>query len=151
MLLGSVIMATRLHIANVHHHRGRQAAVPPPRARHLSTPREYRELFAFKVTAFDQIEPSERKQVLEHCVEFARAHVRHLEAQARDVAHASSYGHAPEHRARFADVFEHLVAVWTREAEWASELLVREAAEPSTKRRRATCAARDARPIVKKP
>lgn len=110
-----------------------------------STPREYRELFAFKVTAFDQIEPNERRQVLEHYVEFAHAHVRHLEAQARDVASSSSYGHAEEHRTRFADVFKHLVAVWTREAEWASELLVHETGGASTKRKPKAAAPRKTR------
>lgn len=120
------------------------------RFRHLmldtsSTPREYRELFAFKVTAFDQIEPSERKQLLEHYIEFARAHVRHLEAQARDIESASNYRHAPEHRTRFADVFQHLVAVWLGEAEWASKLLAHEAKALATKRRGPTGAARKSR------
>jgi DNA-binding PadR family transcriptional regulator len=97
-----------------------------------SNPREYRELFAFKVTAFDQIRPEERLQILEHYVEFARAHVRHLEQQANDIDQASSYGHTAAHRARFANVFRHLVAVWKREAEWASEMLREEAMAPAT-------------------
>lgn len=110
------------------------------RFRHLmldtsSNPREYRELFAFKVTAFDQIQSEERRAVLRHYVDFARAHVRHLEQQARDIEQSSSYGHASEHRARFSNVFTHLVAVWNWEAEWASEILNDEKAVASTPRR----------------
>jgi DNA-binding PadR family transcriptional regulator len=97
-----------------------------------SSPREYRDLFAFKVTAFDQIQPRERVQILEHYVEFARAHVRHLEQEAHDIDQASNYGHTAEHRARFAKVFRHLVAVWKREEEWATDMLREEAIAPGT-------------------
>lgn len=87
-----------------------------------SSPREYRDLFAFKVTAFDQIEIGERAELLRHYIDFAMAHVRHLELQARDIAKASDYGHSPEHRERFAEVFRHLIAGWQREAEWAASM-----------------------------
>jgi DNA-binding PadR family transcriptional regulator len=92
------------------------------RFRHLmldvsANPREYRELFAFKVTAFDQIAPEERTHILSHYVAFAQAHTRHLEEQATDVEKASNYGHSDEHRTRFSTVFRHLVAVWSREAD----------------------------------
>lgn len=103
-----------------------------------SSPREYRDVFAFKATALDLVEAADRAQILEHYVEFARAHVRHLTQQGDDLVSASDYGHTDEQRARFAAVFGHLVAVWQREAEWAASMLdaERKPARPSTKRRR---------------
>jgi DNA-binding PadR family transcriptional regulator len=95
-----------------------------------SSPREYRELFALKVTAFDQITQDERTKLLEHYVAFAQAHVRHLEEQARDIESATTYGHSVEQRERFASVFQHLVEVWAREAGWASDLLARNSQRP---------------------
>jgi DNA-binding PadR family transcriptional regulator len=100
-----------------------------------SSPREYRDLFAFKVTAFDQIESADRVALLQHYIEFARAHVRHLEAQGRDLAEAT-YGHSKPQRARFANVFEHLVGSWEREATWATVMLAGESHGPQTKRPR---------------
>ncbi len=91
-----------------------------------SSPREYRDLFAFKVSAFDQIASADRVTLLQHYLEFARAHVRHLEAQGRDLATAT-YGHSGAQRVRFANVFEHLVGGWVREASWAAALLAGEA------------------------
>ena len=87
------------------------------------SPREYRDRFAFKVTAFDQIDHKDRLDILRHYVQFADAHVRHLKAQADDLAKSASYGHTGVQRARFAEVFAHLVLVWERESTWATELL----------------------------
>jgi DNA-binding PadR family transcriptional regulator len=106
-----------------------------------SGPREYRDLFAFKVTAFDQLANDDRRRIVEHYADFAAAHIRHLETQATDIESASNYGHTPEHRARFANVFRHLVATWRREAEWAAELLreedsARQRRPPKRERRR---------------
>jgi DNA-binding PadR family transcriptional regulator len=100
-----------------------------------ANPREYRDLFAFKVTAFDQIEHAERVVLLTHYIEFAQAHVRHLELQGRDIATASTYHHSTAQRLRFASVFEHLVAGWTHEGEWATAMLAAES-RPLRKQRR---------------
>jgi DNA-binding PadR family transcriptional regulator len=99
-----------------------------------SSPREYRERFAFKVTAFAELASADRVHLLQHYIEFAQAHVRHLQTQARDLAQATTYGHSAEHRARFATVFSHLVCVWEQEAAWAGELLAAE--RPAGRRRR---------------
>lgn len=89
-----------------------------------SSPREYRDLFAFKVTAFDQLAAEDRQTLLHHYIDFSRAHVRHLEGQARDLGeNASSYGHSPEQAQRMSAVFSHLMDVWQDEARWAEELL----------------------------
>jgi DNA-binding PadR family transcriptional regulator len=100
-------------------------------------PREYRELFAFKVTAFDQITRDDRVILLEHYREFCAAHVRHLEHQGRDIERARTYRHSAAQRVRFASVFDHLVGGWQREAAWATALL---AAEAAPKHRRRTAA-----------
>jgi DNA-binding PadR family transcriptional regulator len=91
-----------------------------------SSPREYRDVFAFKVSAFDQLEPADRVALLEHYIEFSRAHVRHLQHEAADLASATEYGHSDSQRARFASVFGHLIEVWQREAAWAAALLLDE-------------------------
>lgn len=88
-----------------------------------TSPREYRDLFAFKVTAFDQLEPQDRVHLLQHYIGFAEAHVRHLVEQGRDLAEATGYGHDEQQRTRFASVFEHLVALWERERGWAGAML----------------------------
>ena len=103
-----------------------------------SSPREYRDVFAFKVTAFDQLDPGDRIPILEHYVEFARAHVRHLTAQYKDIAdRATSYGFSEGERGRFASVFGHLLEVWQREAEWAAAMLDDERAGRRPRKRRA--------------
>ena len=88
-----------------------------------ANPREYRDLFAFKVTAFDQIPRRERIRLLEHYQAFARDHAIHHEAQGLDIAQSETYGIAPSERRRFAAVFEHLVTVWNTEHRWATALL----------------------------
>jgi DNA-binding PadR family transcriptional regulator len=102
-----------------------------------SSPREYRDVFAFKAAALDLIEREDRVHVLEHYVEFARAHVRHLTEQGNDLAEATDYGHSEEQRARFSSVFGHLVAVWQREADWATGMLDAERKPPRAARKRA--------------
>ena len=102
-------------------------------------PREYRDLFAFKVTAFAELTRADRVVLLQHYVDFAQAHVRHLELQAQDIAEASTYGHTREQRRRFSSVFRHLLSTWRQEAAWAGELLAAEvtSAKPSKRRTRA--------------
>lgn len=99
-----------------------------------SKPREYRELFAFKVSAFDQLDPADRAAVISHYVGFSCDHVRHLQAQATDLGrHADDYGFAKAGRPYLPAVFEHLVGVWQREADWADALLRQAAVPPREK------------------
>jgi DNA-binding PadR family transcriptional regulator len=98
------------------------------------TPREYRDLFAFKVTAFDLVSKDDRVLLLRHYQDFAAAHVRHLEHQGRDIASAG-YGFSAAEQAWFVEVFGHLVATWKREAAWATELLAQEQPRKRPKRR----------------
>jgi DNA-binding PadR family transcriptional regulator len=102
-----------------------------------SSPREYRDLFAFKVTAFDQLVAADRVAVLRHYIDFARAHVQHLQAQGRDLGeNATRYGHSREQAQRMSAVFEHLIDVWQDEARWAEALLSAEAGTPASDRPR---------------
>lgn len=90
-------------------------------------PREYREVFSFKVAVFDQLDREGRIEVLQHYAEFSRAHVRHLRVEGDDVAQATTYRHSDRDRARMAGMFAHLIGTWQREAAWADELLAGEA------------------------
>ena len=88
-----------------------------------SSPREYRELFSYKVTAFDLLSFEERTALIDHYAEFSRAHIAHIEHEAADLErNADTYGHSPERRAIFAATFGHLAAVWRNELGWCDEL-----------------------------
>ncbi len=88
-----------------------------------SSPREYRELFAYKVTAMDLLTARERLRILEHYVDFCRAHISHLEKEGEDLArHGAEYGHSAVERAQHGSVFQHLLKSWRLELEWARGL-----------------------------
>jgi DNA-binding PadR family transcriptional regulator len=99
-----------------------------------SSPREYKEIFAFKVTALEHLAREDRVAILGQYVEFATAHVRHLDEQGRDLQ-AADYGIPEGDRARLAVVFAHLVEVWRREAAWGAQLLAAETPKARPKRR----------------
>jgi len=68
--------------------------------------------------------------VISHYVGFSCDHARHLQDQATDLdRHAADYGFAQAGRPYVPSVFEHLVGVWQREADWVDALL-RQAAVP---------------------
>lgn len=99
----------------------------------VSSPREYRDLFAFKVTAFDQIAPEDRSRLIDHYEEFALSHLRHVELQARDIReNGREYGYKAEAMKRMATVFGHLANVWREEVAWAKSL--KRAPKPPFKR-----------------
>jgi hypothetical protein len=81
-----------------------------------------------QVTAFDLIEHADRLHILQHYVDFARAHVRHLDTQGRDIVDSETYGIAPDHKPQLVNVFGHLMSQWQREAQWAEKLLRQERA-----------------------
>ncbi|WP_280370603.1 PadR family transcriptional regulator [Nocardia wallacei] len=92
-----------------------------------SNPREYRDLFAFKVTAFDLITSNDRIRLLTHYLEFARAHVRHLTEQGDELqANGPQYRHQPSETIRMKSVFTHLVDTWKTEQHWAEAMLHQE-------------------------
>jgi len=88
-----------------------------------SSPREYRELFAYKVTAFDLIEPEKRTALIEHYADFCRAHIAHIAQEGADLAgNALRYGHGPQRQTLFASTFGHLDSLWQNELAWCDEL-----------------------------
>jgi DNA-binding PadR family transcriptional regulator len=87
-----------------------------------SSPKDYREVFAFKASALDLIERGDRVVLLDHYIDFARAHVRHLVGQAEDLARSDSYGSGPEHGRRLSAVFAHLKSGWEAELRWVEGL-----------------------------
>ena len=91
-----------------------------------SSPREYRTLFAFKVTSFDRISSAERVALLEHYLDFVKAHLRHLDVQGADLQNSPGYGHSSRELERFSSVFGHLTDGWQSELDWAARLLEEE-------------------------
>ncbi|HWL87030.1 MAG TPA: PadR family transcriptional regulator [Polyangiaceae bacterium] len=88
-----------------------------------SNAREYRELFSFKVTAFDLLGPEEREALIDHYAEFCRAHIAHIRHEADDLArNAERLGQSAEQRALFASTFAHLASLRENELAWCDEL-----------------------------
>ncbi len=101
-----------------------------------SSPREYRDIFRFKVTAFDLIAKEERAALVEHYAEFCRAHIAHVAHEAADLErNAASLGHGPEQRALFALTFGHIQQIWRAELAWCDVLRAHEA-KPAARSRR---------------
>jgi DNA-binding PadR family transcriptional regulator len=94
-----------------------------------SSPRDYRKLFAFKMMAFDLITSEERVRILKHYIAFSRAHMRHLDRQARNFELVWGHGYAQGDRPRLSGVFQHLARSWNDEAEWATAILRLESKE----------------------
>ncbi|MEQ1508201.1 MAG: helix-turn-helix transcriptional regulator [Myxococcota bacterium] len=93
-----------------------------------SSPREYRDLFAYKVTAFGLLAPAERVALLRHYLGFCRGHLDHLASEEADfVANASSYTDA-DHVTWMRRVFGHLAETWAADLAWAERLLAAELA-----------------------
>ncbi|MFZ5814944.1 MAG: PadR family transcriptional regulator [Bacillota bacterium] len=84
-----------------------------------SNPREYQDLFAFKVTVFPLISPAERIGLIQHYIEYAQAHIAHLE---RGIAELTE-GAIPGEPASLAGVLRHRLEQWHLELSWARFLL----------------------------
>ena len=94
-----------------------------------SNPREQRDLFAFKVTAFEHITAGDRTTISTAYRQFAQDHVAHLTSQGSDIDQARTYQHTDRERSRFKSVFGHLTAIWRSEVLWADALLAEEATQ----------------------
>lgn len=84
-----------------------------------SGPREYRERFAFKVTAFDLINASERKQILDHYHAYCQQHISHIQNQLAAIA-AGPTVEMPYPRVSL--ILPHLMEMWQHELAWATAL-----------------------------
>ncbi|WP_394849862.1 PadR family transcriptional regulator [Pendulispora brunnea] len=88
-----------------------------------SSPREYRELFSYKVTAFDLLAPEERTMLVEHYAEFCKAHIAHIAREGEELArNAEQYAIDAPQRVLFASTFGHLESLWQNELAWCDRL-----------------------------
>ncbi len=83
-----------------------------------SHPKEYQELFAFKVAVFPLIRPEERVQLIEHYEQYAQAHIDHLKAGLSDLGS----GAIPDEGAPLRLVLQHRLDQWELELAWAKSL-----------------------------
>lgn len=98
------------------------------RFRHLmldtdSSPREYPEIFSFKVTVFAFLTPDEQRNLISHYIQFCQAHIKHLGARLPGLAaEADDYCSIPAHAAAIHSVMKHRARQWKLEVEWAESL-----------------------------
>lgn len=93
-----------------------------------SSPREYQEIFSFKVTVFEFITPAERRHLVDHYIHFCQAHIKHLEARLPGLdAAQNDYCAIPAQPRPIQNVLRHRIRQWQLEQEWAETL--REEAE----------------------
>ncbi|QKS72931.1 PadR family transcriptional regulator [Paenalkalicoccus suaedae] len=81
-----------------------------------SNPKEYQELFSFKVTVFDLLQQEKRLQLTEHYVEYCEAHIEHLK---KGVEASSSYLFGEDKPSYLNKVMTHRINQWQVEKEWA--------------------------------
>lgn len=85
-----------------------------------SNPKEYQEIFSFKVTVLSLLEPEERLQLIEHYIHFCRAHLLHLTDGVNQMKKA-----CPQmDRRQWAlfSVMNHRINQWKLEMTWAQQL-----------------------------
>lgn len=95
-----------------------------------SNPREYREIFAFKVAALGLMAPVERLQLIDHYRDFCETHIRHLTAEADDASkRGATYIDDPAWAENvLLDTIRHGIRRWQLELEWSEQLSAKEVA-----------------------
>ena len=101
-----------------------------------SSPGEYRELFTFKVSAFNHILPYERLRLIDHYIAYCQANIFHKQTELEDMLRGvaryqqgldSDYQRLDTHTLEYVvDVMEHLISTWEHELVWARDLRARE-------------------------
>lgn len=101
-----------------------------------SSPGEYRELFTFKVSAFNHILPYERLRLIDHYITYCQANIFHKQTELEDILRGvaryqqgldTDYQRLDSHTlAYIVDVMEHLISTWEHELVWARDLRARE-------------------------
>ncbi len=101
-----------------------------------SSPGEYRELFTFKVSAFNHILPYERLRLIDHYIAYCQANIFHKQTELEDMLRGvaryqqgldSDYHRLDTHTLEYVvDVMEHLISTWEHELVWARDLRARE-------------------------
>lgn len=88
-----------------------------------SNPREYQELFSFKVTVFEFLTAEERRCLIDHYIGFCQAHIRHLAARLPALASGKDdYCDIPASPGPIQNVMRHRIKQWELEMAWAASL-----------------------------
>jgi len=88
-----------------------------------SNPREYQELFAFKVTVFSLLSAQARLHLIDHYVHFCRTHMNHLMGGMKGLqSEGPPYDAGTADADALLDVMRHRAQQWELEIEWASTL-----------------------------
>lgn len=88
-----------------------------------SNPREYQELFSFKVSVLSYLEPRERLHLIDHYIHYCQAHILHLQQGIAGLAGSRSETEAGDHRRRsLRAMMEHRLRQWEAELAWARQL-----------------------------
>lgn len=88
-----------------------------------SSPREYQELFSFKVSVFPFLAPEERVFLVDHYIHYCRAHVMHLRSGAQELQGEQSQQQAdPAGVDALLGVMQHRISQWELEVAWAINL-----------------------------
>jgi DNA-binding PadR family transcriptional regulator len=95
-----------------------------------SSPREYREIFSFKVAALGLLSPAERLHLIDHYRSFCQTHIAHLTAEADDASkRGATYTQNPAWAENvLLDTIRHSIRRWQLELEWSEQLRAREVA-----------------------
>ncbi|HYG60877.1 MAG TPA: PadR family transcriptional regulator [Symbiobacteriaceae bacterium] len=89
-----------------------------------SNPKGYQELFRYKVTAMQYLEPEERLYLFDHYISYCQAHIMHLTGEVKEYYQHPEYYTAwsPAQVESFLGVMRHVIRTWELEAEWAREM-----------------------------
>jgi DNA-binding PadR family transcriptional regulator len=90
-----------------------------------SNPREYMELFSFKVSVFDLLTAEERLYLIDHYMHYCRAHMLHLERGVAEIHRTAAGDPGVE---SLLGVMQHRIRQWQLELTWAASLRAREGA-----------------------
>ncbi|HYG59346.1 MAG TPA: PadR family transcriptional regulator, partial [Symbiobacteriaceae bacterium] len=88
-----------------------------------SNPKEYQEIFSFKVSVFPLITPGERLQLTDHYLHYCRTHVMHLQGGIEELKEDTGrYGADAEEAEALLNVLQHRLRQWELEIGWADIL-----------------------------
>ena len=95
-------------------------------------PGEYQKLFAYKVTAFSHISPTDRLRLIDHFIHHCQTNIFHLQAEAEDlVVKAAEEAHGftrldTNSIENIVNVLQHSADIWKLQLEWARQLREKE-------------------------
>lgn len=87
-----------------------------------SNPKGYQELFWYKVTALQYLEPAERLHLIDHYITYCQAHILHLNSQVREFHEEQQEFWGETQGEAFLSLMGQRVRSWELEVAWARDL-----------------------------